>query len=608
MSDLEEEEEEEGYESVATIDDEEEGGGGEDDDIYDGDDGGYDDDDIYGGGDDHDEYGGGYGGGYTNDEDDELKENTTMTTTEREKSNELDQDELDEKHTLEISNTFQTATDLYQDGKEEWIQALTYYTKAIELEEEYFQTDERKQDIDSDDLPCTFKALTCICDMLISDPKATTESEEKTELKTIWWPKILTLCGQNKDWIGTDDMERMIKRTVKRVDLIVNYYGKETADWMIRSLVDALPDDPSRFMFVAWLAYRRILQENESTGPELDELMSLMRKSAVVTEEGKITNSSRYKYTLITLSAMLSFEKGNALALRKMFKEACEPRYTREAILDKRDKGYMNLVMGKEQLRSGNLNDAENAFGYAVSAFSSNNMMTEMKRALRLYVLTNLISGSDVNPFDHPNIVPLLSSKNHRDVSNLRKARRALRENDIETYRTYVVKETGMFEDNFSRQFQSKPMASYHRRAVVELCEPFECVSLEFLASELGTTVENACELTATLVLDGELQGKLDRINLTFSRTTLGKRSSSLYESMRAWDEGLTRLRRSIVTELDRIEFNTDDERYRMGSGMMTAILGGDAYDDYSLMGNMRSQLMASRMLQQAWGGRQGYY
>jgi len=478
--------------------------------------------------------------------------------------------------------------------------ALEHFQKAMKLESECFGDDEKKQSMDQDELPCTFKSLIYVCRIHVLTGRKSTKDLLKT------WANVLTLLEEKKAWIANSDEQNAIDNVVLNESIGI-LHGDRVARALMVSVLMKLPDNQSRFDLLGHLAYAYILPHFKSSSMRTREIVDSKASGNVATKSSSevvadydneeielikklegtlsldmivrmmsdsvlIKRSRGAEYKLMTIQAMIHLKNKDMFALRSIYRKIRTDTFREQAIVDDKDKSYLSLTLGMMLMIGSNWKKAETQLSNAVDAFDSNSKMAAF--ALRLLVLTNLISASKSDPFNRSNARSLLNA--HKSASALQKLRDAFENNDIKAFSENVCNGTGLYDDPFATKFKGMAKQSLEKKLILDLAEPFETISLAFLAKELGKdSTDDLSELMASLILDGDLIGRIDQVNMTFVKIASSSTSSknAFFTRAAGWNDGLSAVQKSIISEMDTVSFEKKRGNHR---GPITGTLWGD--------------------------------
>ncbi len=108
-------------------------------------------------------------------------------------------------------------------------------------------------------------------------------------------------------------------------------------------------------------------------------------------------------------------------------------------------------------------------------------------------------------------------------------------------------------DDAFIRMYIEDLLRGIRSNVVVRLIRPYKRISLEFIASQLGTGigVDEVESLLIALILDGRINGRIDQLKslLEMQHAEAGGRNVS-YHDIQQWNEGVSTVVRQTIRQL----------------------------------------------------------
>lgn len=193
-------------------------------------------------------------------------------------------------------------------------------------------------------------------------------------------------------------------------------------------------------------------------------------------------------------------------------------------------------------------------------------------QVLKYLVLTTMLMGSDINPFDSQETKPY---QNDPRISAMTELVDCYQRDEINRYETVLQKNRDLLADPYIAENIDEVTRNMRTKAVVKLVAPYTRFRLDFIAKRLSISIPEVQDIVGFLIMDGRLRGK---INQAAGTVEIENRADG--DRMQAVDDwtGAIRTMASFVLN-DSEGFKSDDTGAREPSGLMgTAdILSGGA-------------------------------
>lgn len=201
---------------------------------------------------------------------------------------------------------------------------------------------------------------------------------------------------------------------------------------------------------------------------------------------------------------------------------------------------------------------------------------------LKYLVLSHMLMGSDIDPFDSQETKPYKSSPEIQAMTSLvnayqrrevHEAERILREN-----------KATIMDDAFIRTYIDDVLRGLRTQYLIDLIKPYTRIELAFLSRQLNISANLVEELLMSLILDGQVKGRIDQVKqvLELDRgrgaRTAGSGSSSGPASRRY--AALDRWRSQIDTLAAQIETKHGKGLGGPGGASMVGGFGGGLGDE----------------------------
>ena len=152
-----------------------------------------------------------------------------------------------------------------------------------------------------------------------------------------------------------------------------------------------------------------------------------------------------------------------------------------------------------------------------------------------------------INPFDskevanmrnHVSIEPVAMLLDAYEKNNIRNVERILRENSKE-----------ITDDSFLNQFIPRLLTKVRIAKILELCKPYSRINCQFIATQLTIDLEEVEDLVVRLILDNEIEGKIDQVNHVLQLQSHAD-SATRYRALERWSSQIGGVSKAISAGL----------------------------------------------------------
>ncbi|ORX63605.1 PCI-domain-containing protein [Basidiobolus meristosporus CBS 931.73] len=168
-------------------------------------------------------------------------------------------------------------------------------------------------------------------------------------------------------------------------------------------------------------------------------------------------------------------------------------------------------------------------------------------QVLKYLVLANMLTDSQINPFDSqetkpykndPQIVAmtnLVSAYQHKEIHEFEKI---LREN-----------RSTIMDDPFIRTYIDDVLRNIRTQVLIKLIKPYTRIEIPFISKQLNIPEQDVEDLLVALILDNRISGRIDQIN---QRLELYKESSDTlrYNSIEKWSNNVESLYKTCISKV----------------------------------------------------------
>ncbi|EIW73630.1 hypothetical protein TREMEDRAFT_26610, partial [Tremella mesenterica DSM 1558] len=168
-------------------------------------------------------------------------------------------------------------------------------------------------------------------------------------------------------------------------------------------------------------------------------------------------------------------------------------------------------------------------------------------QVLKYLVLTYMLMGSEINPFDSQETKPY---RNDPQITAMTSLVSAYQARDVQAAeRILKANRATITSDPFIRQFIDELLKSLRTQYIIDLIKPYTRMELEYLSKVLNVTKEEAEALVVGLVLDGRIKGKIDQVNGLLILDRFGAAERDRYKALDHLASSLQTLSNKLISE-----------------------------------------------------------
>ncbi|CCM03772.1 uncharacterized protein FIBRA_05919 [Fibroporia radiculosa] len=166
-------------------------------------------------------------------------------------------------------------------------------------------------------------------------------------------------------------------------------------------------------------------------------------------------------------------------------------------------------------------------------------------QVLKYLVLANMLTGSEVNPFDSQETKPYKNDPQIKAMTDLvdayqrrevHAAEKILRDN-----------RATIMDDSFIRSYIGELLRSLRTQYLIDLIKPYTRLELSFLAKQLNVDKEEVEDLLIDLILEGKVEGKIDQVAMRLELNTKQSLERKRYTALEKWTGTLESIHASVI-------------------------------------------------------------
>ncbi|ETW86826.1 hypothetical protein HETIRDRAFT_308154 [Heterobasidion irregulare TC 32-1] len=164
-------------------------------------------------------------------------------------------------------------------------------------------------------------------------------------------------------------------------------------------------------------------------------------------------------------------------------------------------------------------------------------------QVLKYLVLANMLTGSEVNPFDSQETKPY---KNDPQITAMTDLVDAYQRREVHAAEKILRdNRSTIMDDAFILSYIGELLRSLRTQYLIDLIKPYTRLELSFLARQLNVQMEEVEELLIELILEGKVEGRIDQVAMRLELDkTIEKRR---YAALDKWTEALESVHAAVV-------------------------------------------------------------
>ncbi|KAI9220527.1 putative COP9 signalosome complex subunit 2 [Blastocladiella britannica] len=184
----------------------------------------------------------------------------------------------------------------------------------------------------------------------------------------------------------------------------------------------------------------------------------------------------------------------------------------KSAIPSPRIMGIIRECGGKMYMSEENWSEANSAFFESFKNYDDAGSPQRIA-VLKYLVLANMLSQSQINPFDSQEAK---SYKSDPEIVAMTDLVAAYQHRDIKAFEKILKKnKSAIMEDPFIREYIDEVLRSIRMAVIVTLVQPYTRLTIQYLADHLNITADQVEPLLVTLILDERIDAKIDQASGT---------------------------------------------------------------------------------------------
>lgn len=168
-------------------------------------------------------------------------------------------------------------------------------------------------------------------------------------------------------------------------------------------------------------------------------------------------------------------------------------------------------------------------------------------QVLKYLVLANMLTGSEVNPFDSQETKPYKNDPQIKAMTDLVDAYQRREVHSAEK----ILKDnrSTIMDDAFIRSYIGELLRSLRTQYLIDLIKPYTRLELSFLSKQLNIEIDEVEEMLVGLILEGKVEGRIDQVRMRLELDRKQSLEKKRYAALSKWTEALEGVHGSVVSK-----------------------------------------------------------
>ncbi|KAG0746510.1 hypothetical protein G6F57_000925 [Rhizopus arrhizus] len=270
----------------------------------------------------------------------------------------------------------------------------------------------------------------------------------------------------------------------------------------------------------------------------LKQLHSVCQKDDGTDDQRKGT----HLLEVLALEIQMYTETKNNKKLKELYQQCLS---VKSAIPHPRIMGVIRECGGKMHMNEKQWEDAQTDFFESFKNYDEAGS-TQRIQVLKYLVLANMLTESQINPFDSQETKPY---KNDKEIEAMTNLVNAFQRKDITEFEKILkANHNAIMGDPFIRTYIDDVLKNIRTQVLIKLIKPYTRIDISFISKQLNVPEDEVEELLVGLILDERILGKIDQVN---RRLELERRSTDArkYEALAAWSENVSNLSKTVMSK-----------------------------------------------------------
>jgi COP9 signalosome complex subunit 2 len=268
---------------------------------------------------------------------------------------------------------------------------------------------------------------------------------------------------------------------------------------------------------------------NRNAYDEASEVLNGLHKSCQ-THDGQDDKKTKGSELLeiYSLQLMISAAQGDNVRLKELFEKTKD---LTAAVKDPRSQSIIRECWGMMFGDEGQWQRAKAEFFSAFVSYDEIGNAVKAKQCLKYVVVSNMLSGSDANPFDDR---AAKVYENDKEIALIGQLRNSFEKCDVNAFNR-SLDEINRAKDHFIQKHLESMVNDFQARSIISMIKSYRRIRITHLAEQLRVDPGRVEEILIHLILDGAVLGKIDQVKGMLDLTQRTGGGAKKYGALDIW-------------------------------------------------------------------------
>ncbi|KAL7752518.1 COP9 signalosome complex subunit 2 [Sorochytrium milnesiophthora] len=280
---------------------------------------------------------------------------------------------------------------------------------------------------------------------------------------------------------------------------------------------------------------------------EYGRLSKILRKlrQACLTDEGiDDQRKGTHLLEIYALEIQMYTETKNNKKLKELYQQCL---HIKSAIPHPRIMGVIRECGGKMHMGEKNWNEAQTDFFESFKNYDEAGSPQRIQ-VLKYLVLANMLTDSQINPFDSQETKPY---KNDPEITAMTNLVNAYQRKDIREFEKILKNNRkSIMDDPFIRAYTDDVLRNIRTQVLIALIKPYTRMEIGFAARQLNISNDEVEELLVGLILDRKIHGKIDQVHQRLELAGSQSAAEDMYSALDKWTMRTSSLSNKVLDRL----------------------------------------------------------
>ncbi|KAF2823491.1 PCI-domain-containing protein [Ophiobolus disseminans] len=289
---------------------------------------------------------------------------------------------------------------------------------------------------------------------------------------------------------------------------------------------------------------------------QLTDKLREMHKACQKEDGTDDPSKGTYSLEVYSLEILMYADQRNNKRLKALYQRALK---VKSAVPHPKIMGIIRECGGKMHMSEENWKGAQSDFFESFKNYDEAGSLQRIQ-VLKYLVLSTMLSGSDINPFDSQETKPY---QNDPRISTMTNLVNAYQREDIHEYEKILQDNKDLLQDPFIAENIDEVTRNVRTKAVVKLVAPYTRFTLAFISKQLKISLSEVQEIVGFLIVDKRLHGKINQQNGTVeieSGTDMDR-----VQAMKEWSAAIGSLWQTVLNDGDGFKSDESGTQYTPG-------------------------------------------